>query len=358
MAEETIKEVSEKYYREGRIIAVIGSKGGVGTTTIAVNLAVCLAEKEDVRSVALVDMNLLFGDVPLFMEIESTYNWRDITDCISRLNDSLLRDILSTDASGICVLPSPSYLSSQHVVTPDIIEHLLLLMRKVFDFIIIDGGQPLDDISFKILEVSDLALLISILSPPCILNTNRLLKTFQEMGFSPEENVKMVINRQLRAPGSSIKDYEGARIEKEIFWNVPNDYQTTIAAINQGKPLVQFAPNEIITKNLRNLADKFLVESEETDLPRSFFRQLVKRKTTTSRYVYQKKDLRIKKGRRKDDKAPYDPGPKEKAPDRRRKTTDGIILKDYDRRQIDSPDHDGPEKRSGIERRSGKNRRR
>ena len=218
MADDTIEEVGEEYYREGKIIDVIGSKGGVGTTTIAVNLAVCLAEKEDIRSVALVDMNMLFGDVPLFMEIEPTYSWSDITDCISRLNDELLKDILSTDASGVCVLPSPTYLSSQDVVTPDIIEHLLSLMRKVFDFIIIDGGQPLDDISFKTLEVSDLVLLVSILSPPCILNTNRLLKTFQEMDFPPEENVKIVVNRQLRAPGSSIPGYEGAGLEKEIFW--------------------------------------------------------------------------------------------------------------------------------------------
>jgi Flp pilus assembly CpaE family ATPase len=301
---------------------------------------------------------MLFGDVPLFMEIEPTYSWSDITDCISRLNDALLRDILATDASGICILPSPSYLSSQHVVTPDIIEHLLSLMRKVFDFIIIDGGQPLDDISFKTLEVSDLVLLVSILSPPCILNTNRLLKTFQKMGFPPEENVKIVVNRQLRAPGSSIAGYEGARLEKEIFWNIPNDYQTTIAAINEGKPLAQFAPNETVSKNLRNLADKFTVESEGTDLPDSFFRKSVKRKKKTGRYVYQKKHLLIKKGRRKDDKGPYDPDPKEKVPDRRRKIRDGIILKDYDRRQIEARDHGGPEKRSGVERRSGKERRR
>ncbi len=156
MADERIKKVSNGSYKEGKIINVIGSKGGVGTTTIAVNLAVCLAEKERIRSVALVDMNLLFGDVPLFLEIEPTYNWSDITDCISRLNDVLLRDILSVDASGVCVLPSPSYLSTQNVVTPEIIEHLLLLLRRVFDFVIIDGGQPLDDISFPSVDSSSL----------------------------------------------------------------------------------------------------------------------------------------------------------------------------------------------------------
>ncbi len=357
MADERIKKVSNGSYKEGKIINVIGSKGGVGTTTIAVNLAVCLAEKERIRSVALVDMNLLFGDVPLFLEIEPTYNWSDITDCISRLNDALLRDILSVDASGVCVLPSPSYLSTQNVVTPEIIEHLLLLLRRVFDFVIIDGGQPLDDISFKILELSDLVLLVSILSPPCILNTKRLVETFRELGFPPEENVKIVVNRHLKASDNHIKDEE-ATLGKEIFWTIPNDYQTTIAAINKGKALAQFAPQETITNNFRRLANKFLFESEETDLPHSFYQQPVKKKTTTSTYVHQKKRLLIKKGRRKEDKAPHDPSPKEKATDRRKKTRDGIILKDYDRRQKENADHGGPEKRSGSKRRNGKERRR
>ena len=357
MADERIKEVSNGSYKEGKIIDVIGSKGGVGTTTVAVNLAVCLAEKEPIRSVALVDMNLLFGDVPLFLEIEPTYNWSDITDCISRLNDALLKDILSVDASGVCVLPSPSYLSTQDVVTPEIIEHLLLLLRRVFDFVIIDGGQPLDDISFKIIELSDLVLLVSILSPPCILNTNRLLEIFQELGLPPEENVKIVVNRHFKAADGLIKDKE-ATLEKEIFWTIPNDYQTTIAAINEGRALTQFAPKATITNNFRRLANKFLFESEEAGLPPSFYQQPVKKKTKTSTYVHQKKRLLIKKGRRKEDKAPHDPGPKERATDRRKKITDGIILKDYDRRQEENTDHRGPDKRSGTERRSAKDRRR
>ncbi|MBW2642609.1 MAG: P-loop NTPase, partial [Deltaproteobacteria bacterium] len=131
------KEKTEKgeTFKDGKIINVIGSKGGVGTTTVAVNLAVSMAEKKNIQSVALIDMNLLFGEIPLFLDIDPKYNWSEITKNISRLDTMFLKNILSVDASGVCVLPSPSYLSKQNMATPDIMERLLLVMRRMFDFV-------------------------------------------------------------------------------------------------------------------------------------------------------------------------------------------------------------------------------
>ena len=82
-------------FKDGKIINVIGSKGGVGTTTVAVNLAVSMAEKKDIESVALIDMNLLFGEIPLFLDIDPKYNWSEITKNISRLDSTFLKNILS-----------------------------------------------------------------------------------------------------------------------------------------------------------------------------------------------------------------------------------------------------------------------
>ena len=190
---------------------------------MAVNLAVSLAEKKSVQSVALIDMNLLFGDIPLFLEIEPKYNWSEITKNISRLDDTFLKNILSVDVSGVCVLPSPSYLSKQHMATPAIMERLLIVMRRMFDYVIVDGGQSLGDISLKILGLSDTVLLISILSLPCLSNTNKLLRTFHDLGFPPDENIRVIVNRYLKKSDISVKDAE-ISLEKEIFWTIPNDY--------------------------------------------------------------------------------------------------------------------------------------
>jgi pilus assembly protein CpaE len=251
-------------FKDGKIINVVGSKGGVGTTTVAVNLAVSLAEKKSVESVALIDMNLLFGDIPLFLEIEPKYNWSEITKNISRLDDTFLKNILSIDTSGVCVLPSPSYLSNQNMATPAIMERLLVVMRRMFDFVVVDGGQSLDDISLKILELSNTVLLISVLSLPCLSNTNKLLKTFYDLGFPPEENIKVVVNRYLKKSDISVKDAETS-LEKKIFWTIPNDYQTTVTATNRGKALAQFAPREEITRNFRMLAAELGPETEKKE---------------------------------------------------------------------------------------------
>ncbi|HQP71535.1 MAG TPA: P-loop NTPase, partial [Methanoculleus sp.] len=103
--------------RRGKIIDVVGSKGGVGTTTVAVNLATSLASMEGVQSVALMDMNLLFGDIPLFLGIEPVFDWMEVAKNISRLDATYLMSTLYKHHSGIYVLPSPSKLMDEYKVT-------------------------------------------------------------------------------------------------------------------------------------------------------------------------------------------------------------------------------------------------
>ena len=352
MADEKNNGESRKVSKNGRIINVISSKGGVGTTTIAVNLAVSLALEKNNPSVALIDMNLLFGDIPLFLEIEPEYNWSEITKNISRLDDNFLRNILSVDASGVSVLPSPNYVNDPDEKTPEIMAHLIMLMQQVFDFIIIDGGQPLDDISLKILELSDIVLMVSILTPPCILNTKKLLTTFRDLGFPLDENIKIVINRYLKTSNISLLDAE-ASYEKEVFWNIPNDYQTTVNAINEGRPLAQFAPDEAITKNFKKFAAKLRAESEKTYPAVSSYQRTIKKTPNFAKYIYQKETLNINRRRRKSDQTQLDDG----LNGRRRKMRDGILIVPHDRRRNDNLDYNGPEKRKGVDRRMGKERR-
>lgn len=257
---ESVRLSGEKKKR-GKIIDVIGSKGGVGTTTVAVNLATSLAELEGSPLVALIDMNLLFGEIPLFLDVKSVFNWGEIARNISRLDSTYLMSILSKHSSGVHVLPSPTGFDGVNVATPGIIENLLNLMRNVFDFIVIDGGQSLDDISLKILEVSDIVLLVSILSLPCLTNLKRLLWTFKRLGYPREENIKVLISRYHKKSVISLREAEET-LNKKIFWKIPNDYFTTMSAINQGKSLSMVAEGAEITKNLTELASTFLKKEE------------------------------------------------------------------------------------------------
>lgn len=249
--------VTEKGKKKGKIINIIGSKGGIGTTTIAVNFATSLLGIHgSSKSVALIDMNLLFGEIPLFLDIESAFNWGEIAKNISRLDSTYLMSVLSKHPSGLYILPSPTRFDGVNLATPGIIEKLLRLMRKDFDYVVIDSGQHLDDISLKVLELSDTVLINSILSLPCLINVKRLIDTFKKLGYPAEDDVNVIVNRYHKNSVISLKDAEKG-IGKRVFWQIPNDFQNTISAINQGKTLLDIAPKADITQNIRELASKF-----------------------------------------------------------------------------------------------------
>jgi pilus assembly protein CpaE len=243
---------------------------------MAVNLATSLVESSPSPRVALIDMNLLFGEIPIFLNIESSFDWGGVARDISRLDPTFLMSILSKHASGVYVLPSPTGLDGVNVATPEIIEKILGLMRSVFDFIVIDGGQAIDDISLKILEMSDTVLLIGILSLPCLTNVKRLLWIFQKLGYPLLENIKIIINRHTDRKSVIPPEEAEKSINQKIFWFVPNDYPTTMSAINQGKTLSAVAPTAEVSKNLKSLASVFLEgqgELKEKTIPfwRKFF---------------------------------------------------------------------------------------
>ena len=272
------KERHEKSKNKGRakigqIIYLIGSKGGVGTTTVAVNLAVNLAEMEGTQSIALIDMNKLFGDVPLFLEMKPTFHWGEVTRNITRLDTTFLMNVLSKHTSGVYVLPSPTSVNGYAVATPQIIGHLLGLMQRMFDFVVIDGGQSLDETSLKIVGMADIVLLVSILSLPCLSSSRKLLNAFHLLGYPSKERTMVVINRYLKKSQISLKDAQ-VSIGKEIFWTLPNDYPTTLSAICQGKPLSELAPKSAVAKGLRELTGALLKEEDKPEKRRwKFFRR-------------------------------------------------------------------------------------
>ncbi|WP_051434369.1 AAA family ATPase [Desulfonatronum lacustre] len=237
----------------GRIITVSGSKGGVGTTTVAVNLAVSLANQKQPTSVVLLDMNL-FGDIPLFMEIEPAYTWSEIIKNISRLDSTFLKNILAVDPSGVQVLPSPGYMESQYLATPEVIQHLLDVLIQMFDFIIVDVGQVMNDNTLKFMEKSDMLFLVSVQSLPCLATTNKLLRSFRDLGYPEQNKIHIILNRYMKKTSITLEDVERS-LGQKVFWTVPNDYATTISAINKGQPLAKFAAKEEITKSFKQLAE-------------------------------------------------------------------------------------------------------
>jgi pilus assembly protein CpaE len=136
----------------------------------------------------------------------------------------------------------------------------------MFDFVVIDGGQSMDEGSLRIIKMSHEVMIVSLLNLTCLSNTSKLLKSLTNMGYIPRENIKVIINRYIKNAEISLDDAE-AGIEQKIFWAIPNDYKTTMSAINQGIVLSQVASNSKIAKNIKGLSQaiKKVKESEEDE---------------------------------------------------------------------------------------------
>jgi len=176
---------------------------------------------------------------------------------VGRLDSTFLLNALSKHPSGVHILPSPSYLNGHPAVTPEIMDRLLTNMKRTFDFTIVDGGQSLDGPGLKAIEMADRVFLITLLSLPCLRNTNNLLKSLASVGVAQTDQVRLVINRFMKKSDITIKEAEES-VQNKIFWSIPNDYKTTMSAINRGKPLYEISPRADITKNLEGLADSLL----------------------------------------------------------------------------------------------------
>ncbi len=248
--------------KAGQIINVMGSKGGVGTTSVAVNLAAGLTREKEAPSVVLVDLNLLYGEVPLFLSFKPTYDWGMITKNIERLDATYLMNILTAPSHGIHILPAPSQMNGYKLPTPESLEKLLDFMRDMFDYVVIDAGQSFNDLCLKSVELSDDILLVSVLSLPCLANTNKLFRSFTDIGYLPRGRFKVIVNRYLKSSEISVKDAEDS-ISEPIFWTVPNDYRTSMAAINQGLPLYKVSAEAPITRSLTRLAQTLAFGEEE-----------------------------------------------------------------------------------------------
>jgi pilus assembly protein CpaE len=254
----TAEKPKDNKGKDGTIIDVIGSKGGVGTTTLAVNLAANLLSSDSGKMVALLDMNLLFGDIPIFLGMESPlFDWAEIARNMSRLDSSYLLGTMYKHRSGLHVLPSPTSIFEVFTGGSEIIIKLLKLMKTMFDYIVIDGGQDLGEMSKAVLKQADRVLLVTLLNLPCLINVKRLRETFLRLGYPSDDRVALVANRVHKKSGSISADEAAKTLKKNISWSIPNDYQNTMNAINMGRTLNDIAAGSDINKYLLEIAGYF-----------------------------------------------------------------------------------------------------
>lgn len=260
--QERVSQRAPRQSKKGQLINIMGSKGGVGTTTIAVNLALSLQRAQAHKSVVLVDLNPQLGDAALLLDLQPAHTFGDIVKNLPRLDTTFLLSTLSRHASGLSLLSSGQDIEELGLLTPESVERILELLQTCFDYIVLDSGHMLDDSTVAALRFTPMLFLVSTLTLPVMRNTKKWLNIFGNLGI-PLENINLIVNRHNSVNREiSLHDFEST-LKKKVFWMVPNDYLVTLKAINTGQPFALMAKRARIAKNIRKLAATVSIEAEE-----------------------------------------------------------------------------------------------
>jgi pilus assembly protein CpaE len=222
------------------VIAVTGATGGVGTTSLSVNLGCALAANKD-NSVALLDLDLCLGDADVFLDTIPEYTLTDVSQNVSRLDLTLLKRSLTKHDSGLYLLPRPVQLEDAQLVTTDDMIRVIGLLKATFTHLVIDTSKSFSAIDMLALREADHILLVAQLDLPCLRNVG--------------DKVKIVVNRVGFETGQISLKKAQETFGREIFWQVPNDYRVMVEVRNNGVPLIQQAPKAAITQSIGQLAD-------------------------------------------------------------------------------------------------------
>ena len=257
---DALGRLNERKYGKGRskcrgssVIAIAGATGGVGCTSVAVNVACSLAQDPE-RSVALVDLDLCLGDCDVFLDTIPDYTLVDVAQNVTRLDFSLLKRSLTKHASGLYLLPRPVQMEDVQLVTPENLQRVIGLLKATFSHLVIDLSKGYTPIDLVAMGAATHVLLVTQMDLPCLRNVVRLMMSFSEM-HELADKVKIVVNRVGLGDGQISTKKAQETIGREIYWQIPNDYRTMVETRNNGVPLYEQAPKAAITQSIKQLAE-------------------------------------------------------------------------------------------------------
>ena len=239
--------------RNTQVIAIAGSTGGVGTTSLAVNLGCTLASRSE-NSVALIDLDLSLGDADVFLDTIPDYTLVDVAQNVSRLDFNLLKRSLTKHSSGLYLLPRPIQLQDTSLISADDLHRVIGLLKATFSHLIFDLSKSYSPVDMVALEAADHILLVTQLDLPCLRNVVRLMMSLDE-SETIKERIRIIVNRVGLQNGQiSMKKAQEA-IGREVYWQIPNDYKVMAEVRDNGVPLVEQAPRSSITQSIVGLAN-------------------------------------------------------------------------------------------------------
>lgn len=248
---------------DGHVIAVSKARGGIGATTLAVNLADQLRGKKKrfgksvTRKVILVDLDLQFGAVAGFLDLPPNDALYSIARDRIDPDTVFLQQSIATTPTGLAVLAAPDGFMPLTALHPDQVRNLINRLRTMYDFVVIDLPPAMVDWLTPILEAADHVLIVSGTSVPFVQQTRRLIDFFKDQ--NPSIQIEVVIGQEKKPLMRSRRHTEAAKaLQTEFRHWLPPDGKAAEDAMDRGRPLSETAPSAPLTKEVAQIAADLL----------------------------------------------------------------------------------------------------
>ena len=263
---------------EGKAIVIYSPKGGVGCTTLATNLAIGL--NTDETPTVLVDSNLQFGDVSVFLNLQVKNSFLDLASRAEDIDDELAEEVLMKLDGGLRILAAPPRPEHADEVTPDQMRKVLQYLKRNFVYVVVDTHKAIDDIALAVLDNADLLMLVATPDIPAIKDARLVFDLLAALDF-PRDRIFFVLNKMDRRSGIT-PEAISENLKRPVDGDVLVDEKVFSAAINRGVPLLISDRTKPAGRNLLDLLatlkQRLLAtraeeaEERETDRPRLFSR--------------------------------------------------------------------------------------
>jgi pilus assembly protein CpaE len=242
--------------KPGQILVVTGHKGGVGCTTVAINLAVALSDLEAER-VALIDLGRPFPDVGNFLNQKWDYSFADLIDNLSNVDRTFVQSIMHPYDTKLAILYGIPGLRNQEGME-EILDHIFPILRDMYKYIVIDLGHWLDELFLQVCAEADMVLMLTQFTIPDIKTLEILLPMLLELQLD-RRKIKIIVNRHIRHHVVQLSDLDHI-IKHPVFHTLPSDYFSLMKAIDLGTILASAAPRSQLWSSIKKLGTLILKE--------------------------------------------------------------------------------------------------
>jgi pilus assembly protein CpaE len=234
-----------------RSVTVYSPRGGTGVTSIAVNTAIALAE-ETGKKVLLFEGKVFFGHLEVILNLRVQNSLADLIPHATNMDEGLVRDVVTPHPSGIHVLLAPSNVQIAQGIRAEDVYNIYMGVSRFYDYMVVDAGGPLNDISVTLMDATDRILLVTTPDLASLHDTSRFLQLSRSLAY-PMDKILMILNKAGAEGGVKLHDIETV-LHNQVYHQIPNDPANVLRSINRGVPYLVSYGRSSASKSIQQLA--------------------------------------------------------------------------------------------------------